>query len=44
MHLLAAGKNLILLDSLKAAVDLMDKRSSIYSCRTHMTMLMDVWV
>lgn len=44
MHLSAAGKNLIILDSFKTAVDLMDKRSSIYSGRTHMTMLMDVWV
>ncbi|KDR83250.1 hypothetical protein GALMADRAFT_876216 [Galerina marginata CBS 339.88] len=38
IHLKAAGKDIIVLNSLSAAVELLEKRSSIYSSRPHFTM------
>ncbi|KDR69251.1 hypothetical protein GALMADRAFT_104206 [Galerina marginata CBS 339.88] len=38
IHLTAAGNNIVVLNSYKAAVDLLEKRSSTYSSRPHLTM------
>ncbi|KDR69246.1 hypothetical protein GALMADRAFT_160541 [Galerina marginata CBS 339.88] len=38
IHLTAAGNNIVVLDSYKAAVELLEKRSSTYSSRPHFTM------
>jgi hypothetical protein len=40
----ALGKSIVVLNSVEAAVDLMDKRSSIYSDRSSFVMLVDMWV
>ncbi|KDR69247.1 hypothetical protein GALMADRAFT_104204 [Galerina marginata CBS 339.88] len=42
IHLTAFGSNIIVLNSHKAAVDLLEKRSSIYSSRPHFTMLSEL--
>ncbi|KAF8510933.1 cytochrome P450 [Hysterangium stoloniferum] len=42
MRLTVPGKSIIVLDKLEAAIDLLDKRSSIYSDRPSLTMLRDV--
>ncbi|KAF8953240.1 cytochrome P450 [Flammula alnicola] len=42
MYLSVAGTSLLVLDSLEAAQDLLEKRSAIYSNRPHSTMLSDV--
>ena len=44
IHLSAFGQHMIILNSAQAAWDLLEKRSSIYSDRNHMTMLLDLWV
>jgi hypothetical protein len=40
----ALGKSIVVLNSVEAAVDLMDKRSSIYSDRPSFVMLADMYV
>jgi hypothetical protein len=40
----ALGKSIVVLNSVEAAVDLMDKRSSMYSDRSDFVMLVDMWV
>ncbi|KAF8799180.1 cytochrome P450 [Phlegmacium glaucopus] len=42
IHIYAAGKNVIILNSFDAAIDLCDKRSSIYSSRPVSPMLTDL--
>ncbi|KAJ3721438.1 cytochrome P450 [Lentinula guzmanii] len=42
LHLKIAGENYIVLNSYEMAMDLLDKRSSIYSSRPHVTMLQDL--
>ncbi|KAE9397655.1 cytochrome P450 [Gymnopus androsaceus JB14] len=42
LHLEVAGVNYIVLNSYDAAIDLLEKRSSIYSSRPHLTMLNDL--
>lgn len=42
MRLSVPGKSIIVLDKLEEAVDLLDKRASIYSDRPALTMLRDV--
>ncbi|KAJ3995887.1 cytochrome P450 [Lentinula boryana] len=43
LHLKVAGVDYIILNSYEAITDLLDKRSSIYSSRPHVTMLQDLW-
>ncbi|KAJ3990909.1 cytochrome P450, partial [Lentinula boryana] len=42
LHLKVAGVDYIILNSYEAITDLLDKRSSIYSSRPHVTMLQDL--
>ncbi|KAJ4485412.1 cytochrome P450 [Lentinula aciculospora] len=42
LHLSVAGRDYIILNSLEAVIDLLDKRSGIYSSRPHLTMLQDL--
>ncbi|KAJ3861389.1 cytochrome P450 [Lentinula novae-zelandiae] len=42
LHLKVAGEDYIILNSYEAVIDLLDKRSAIYSSRPHFTMLQDL--
>ncbi|KDR66544.1 hypothetical protein GALMADRAFT_259056 [Galerina marginata CBS 339.88] len=42
IHLTAAGNDLIIINSFKAAIDLLEKRSSIYSSRPRFTMVTEL--
>ncbi|KAJ3870814.1 cytochrome P450 [Lentinula edodes] len=42
LHLKVAGGDYIILNSYEAVIDLLDKRSAIYSSRPHFTMLQDL--
>lgn len=42
MHLRVAGKDIIVIDDLEVALELMDKRAMKYSGRPYVTMLRDV--
>ncbi|TRM59642.1 cytochrome P450 [Schizophyllum amplum] len=42
IHLDAAGQSIIVLDTYEACVDLLEKRSKVYSSRPHLTMAMDL--
>ena len=44
MHLSVFGKDIIILSSFKAARDLMEKRSAIYSDRPRFVLLVEVYV
>ncbi|TRM58958.1 cytochrome P450 [Schizophyllum amplum] len=42
IHLDAAGQSIVVLDTYEACVDLLEKRSKVYSSRPHLTMAMDL--
>ena len=44
VHIKIFGQPLVILNSLKAARDLLDKRSSIYSDRPRFVLLAELWV
>ena len=44
IHLSAFGQHTIILNSVEAACDLLEKRSSVYSDRNEFPMLFDLWV
>ena len=44
IHLSALGQHTIILNSVEAAWDLLEKRSSVYSDRMELPMIVDLWV
>lgn len=44
MHLDVFGRHVIVLNSMKAAIDLFERRSVIYSSRPGSVMLNELWV